>query len=60
MIIGEKRIIFEGKNVGKKDEGEYWRIIEENGVEVMLKEKKEMSEIKKEDEEGNLVRRNDI
>ncbi len=42
------------------DVGEYWRIIEEHGVEVMFTAPTALRAIKKEDADGHFVRRHDL
>ncbi|MEC6999772.1 AMP-binding protein [Brucella abortus] len=60
LLIGATSILFEGKPVGTPDAGEYWRIIEEHGVEVMFTAPTALRAIKKEDADGHFVRRHDL
>lgn len=60
LLHGATSILFEGKPIGTPDAGEYWRIIEDHGVEVMFTAPTALRAIKKDDADGNFVRRHDL
>ncbi|ROR34533.1 propionyl-CoA synthetase [Inmirania thermothiophila] len=60
LLHGNTTIVFEGKPVGTPDPGTFWRIIAEHGVRVMFTAPTAFRAIKKEDPEGEYIRRHDL
>jgi propionyl-CoA synthetase len=57
LLHGCTTIVFEGKPVGTPDPGTFWRIISEHDVSVLFTAPTAFRAIKKEDPEGNYIRR---
>jgi propionyl-CoA synthetase len=57
LLHGCTTVIYEGKPVGAPDAGEYWRMIEEHGVNVLFTAPTAFRAIKREDPQGNYYRR---
>jgi propionyl-CoA synthetase len=53
-------VMFEGKPVGTPDAGTFWRIIEQHKVNVMFTAPTAFRAIKKEDPDGELIRKYDL
>ncbi len=60
LLHGCTTIVFEGKPVGTPDAGVFWRVIEEHGVKVLFTAPTAFRAIKKEDPEGELIRKYDL
>ena len=60
LIAGATTVLFEGKPVGTPDAGEFWRVIEEYGVEALFTAPTGIRAIKKEDPDGTLVEGRDL
>lgn len=60
LLHGATSVIYEGKPVGTPDAGAFWRVIEEHNVVTMFTAPTAMRAIKKEDPNGNLVKKHDI
>ena len=60
LINRNTTIIFEGKPVGTPDAGTFWRVIEEHQVSVMFTAPTAIRAIKKEDPDGNFVKKYDL
>ncbi len=60
LLHGCTTVVFEGKPVGTPDAGVFWRIIEEHGVKVLFTAPTAFRAIKKEDPEGELIRKYDL
>ncbi|MGZ5273823.1 MAG: AMP-binding protein, partial [Kaistella sp.] len=60
LINRNTTIIFEGKPVGTPDAGTFWRVIQEHKVSVMFTAPTAIRAIKKEDPEGELVKKYDL
>ena len=60
LLQGATTIVFEGKPVGTPDPGTFWRIVAEYGVAALFTAPTAFRAIKKEDPEGNFIRRYDL
>ncbi|MFA7274595.1 MAG: AMP-binding protein [Crocinitomicaceae bacterium] len=60
LIQGCTTILFEGKPVRTPDAGAFWRVIEEHKVNTLFTAPTAIRAIKKEDPEGELLKKNDI
>ena len=60
LFNGNTTIVFEGKPVGTPDPGVFWRIISEHGVKVLFTAPTAFRAIKKEDPNGDHIRKHDI
>ncbi len=60
LIHGNTTIVFEGKPIGTPDAGAFWRVIAEHKVSVMFTAPTAFRAIRKEDPEGEHVRRHDL
>ncbi|MFC6268103.1 AMP-binding protein [Frigoriflavimonas asaccharolytica] len=60
LINRNTTIIFEGKPIGTPDAGTFWRVIEEHKVSVMFTAPTAIRAIKKEDPDGNFVKKYDL
>ncbi len=60
LIYGCTTIVFEGKPVRTPDPGTFWRVIDEYNVNVLFTAPTAIRAIKKEDPQGNQLRKYDI
>jgi propionyl-CoA synthetase len=60
LLQGATTIMFEGKPVGTPDPGTFWRIVAEYGVSALFTAPTAFRAIKKEDPEGNFIRKYDL
>jgi len=60
LLAGCTTILFEGKPVGTPDPGTFWRIIEEYQVRNLFTAPTALRAIKKEDPDGNFIRKYNI
>jgi len=60
LLIGATSILFEGKPVGTPDPGVYWRVIDEHNVKTMFTAPTAFRAIKKDDPNGDYVKRHDL
>ncbi len=60
LLQGATTIVFEGKPVGTPDPGTFWRVIAEYGVSALFTAPTAFRAIKKEDPEGNFIRKYDL
>ncbi|SFH86116.1 AMP-binding protein [Halpernia frigidisoli] len=60
LINRNTTVIFEGKPIGTLDAGTFWRVIEEHKVSVMFTAPTAIRAIKKEDPDGNFVKKYDL
>lgn len=60
LLQGCTTILFEGKPVGTPDAGTFWRIIEEHKVSTLFTAPTALRAIKKEDSNGNHLKKYDI
>jgi len=60
LLKGCTTIVYEGKPIGTPDAGAFWRVIAEHGVKVLFTAPTAFRAIKKEDPEGELLRRYDL
>ena len=60
LLNGNTTILFEGKPVGTPDPGEFWRVIAEHGVEVLFTAPTAIRAIKREDPQGQFVKKHDL
>jgi len=60
LFHGATAILFEGKPVGTPDAGVYWRIIEQHKVVALFTAPTAFRAIKKEDPDGDLVKKYDL
>jgi len=60
LLHGATAILFEGKPVGTPDAGTFWRVIAEHGVKALFTAPTAFRAIKKEDPDGNFIRKYDL
>ena len=60
LFKGCTSILYEGKPVGTPDPGAFWRVISEHGVNVMFTAPTAFRAIKREDPDGDFVRKYDL
>jgi propionyl-CoA synthetase len=60
LLHGCTTIMYEGKPVGTPDPGEFWRVIEEYGVRALFTAPTAIRAIKREDPEGEYLRKHDV
>jgi propionyl-CoA synthetase len=60
LIVGATTVLYEGKPVGTPDAGAFWRVVEEYAVQGLFTAPTAIRAIKKDDPEGELLRRHDI
>jgi len=60
LLYGCTSIVFEGKPVGTPDAGTFWRVISEHKVSVMFTAPTAFRAIKREDPQGEFVRKYDL
>ncbi len=60
LITGCTTILFEGKPVGTPDAGVFWRVISEHNVKVLFTAPTAFRAIKKEDPNGELLKKYDL
>jgi propionyl-CoA synthetase len=60
LFYGCTTIIYEGKSVGTPDAGAFWRVIEEHGVSILFCAPTAFRAIRKEDPEGQYIRKYDL
>ena len=60
LIHGNTTVLFEGKPVGTPDAAVYWRVIAEHDVKVLFTAPTAFRAIKREDPNGELIRREQI
>jgi propionyl-CoA synthetase len=60
LFYGCTTIIYEGKSVGTPDAGAFWRVIEEHGVSILFCAPTAFRAIRKEDPEGQHIRKYDL
>ncbi len=57
LFYGCTTILYEGKSVGTPDAGAFWRVIDQHGVSVLFCAPTAFRAIRKEDPEGNLIKK---
>ena len=60
LLNGNTTIMFEGKPVGTPDAGAFWRVISQHGVSVFFTAPTAFRAIKREDPNGELIRKYDL
>ena len=60
LFYGCTTILYEGKSVGTPDPGAFWRVIEEHGVSVLFCAPTAFRAIRKEDPDGECIRKYDL
>ena len=60
LLLGCTTIMYEGKPVGTPDAGAFWRVIAQHGVRVFFTAPTAFRAIKREDPDGQLIRRQDL
>jgi propionyl-CoA synthetase len=60
LLNGNTTVIFEGKPVGCPDAGAFWRVVEEHKVATLFTAPTAIRAIRKEDPEGEFVRKYDL
>ncbi|HEV2301433.1 MAG TPA: propionyl-CoA synthetase, partial [Stellaceae bacterium] len=60
LLYGCTSVMYEGKPVGTPDAGAFWRVIEEHKVRVFFTAPTAFRAIKRDDPEGELIRRRDL
>jgi propionyl-CoA synthetase len=60
LLVGATTIIFEGKPVGTPDPGAFWRVISEHKVKALFTAPTAIRAIKREDPNGEYLKKHDI
>jgi len=60
LLHGATSILYEGKPVGTPDAGAYWRVISQHGVKAMFTAPTAFRAIKKEDPNGDFLKKYDL
>jgi propionyl-CoA synthetase len=60
LLYGATTVLYEGKPVGTPDAGAFWRVVQEHDVKVLFTAPTAFRAIKKEDPNGNLLKKYDI
>src|ERR671916_1381609 len=60
LLHGATSILYEGKPVGTPDAGAFWRVVEQHRVNVLFTAPTAFRAIKKEDPDGNFIRKYDL
>ncbi|WP_255326023.1 AMP-binding protein [Sphingobium sp. 15-1] len=60
LLSGCATILYEGKPVGTPDAGAYWRLVEKHGVSILFTAPTALRAIKRDDFEGEWVRRSNL
>ncbi len=60
LLLGCTTVMYEGKPVGTPDAGAFWRVIGQHGVRVFFTAPTAFRAIKREDPDGQLIRRHDL
>ncbi len=60
LMTGCTTILYEGKSVGTPDPGAFWRVISQHGVKTLFTAPTAFRAIKKEDPQGEYVRKYDL
>jgi propionyl-CoA synthetase len=60
LLHGCTTVLFEGKPVGTPDAGVFWRVIEQHGVSTFFTAPTAFRAIKREDPDGELIRKYDL
>jgi propionyl-CoA synthetase len=60
LLAGCTTVMYEGKPVGTPDPGAFWRVISENNIKVLFTAPTAFRAIKKEDPEGEYLKKYDI
>ncbi len=60
LLKGATTIIYEGKPIGTPDAGAFWRVISEHGVKALFTAPTAFRAIKKEDPNGELLKKYDL
>ncbi len=60
LLLGCTTVLYEGKPVGTPDPGAFWRVVSQYGVKVLFTAPTAFRAIKKEDPNGDYVKRYDI
>jgi propionyl-CoA synthetase len=60
LFYGLTSILFEGKPVGTPDAGTFWRVIAQHGATAMFTAPTAFRAIKRDDPDGNLIRKYDL
>ncbi|MGE0006209.1 MAG: propionyl-CoA synthetase [Parvibaculaceae bacterium] len=60
LLQGAATILFEGKPVGTPDAGTFWRVASEHGVKALFTAPTAFRAIKKEDPDGDFIRKYDL
>ena len=60
LLYGCTSVLYEGKPVGTPDAGAYWRVIAGHGVDAMFTAPTAFRAIRRDDPDGNFIRRYDL
>ncbi|MYW71594.1 MULTISPECIES: propionyl-CoA synthetase [Pseudonocardia] len=60
LLAGATTVLYEGKPVGTPDAGQFWRVVQENGVKSVFTAPTAFRAIKKEDPEGTFLGQYDV
>jgi propionyl-CoA synthetase len=60
LLNGNATVIYEGKPIGTPDAGAFWRVVSEHKVAALFTAPTALRAIKRDDPQGNLIRRYDL
>ena len=60
LLNGNATVIYEGKPIGTPDAGAFWRVVSEHRVAALFTAPTALRAIKRDDPQGNLIRRYDL
>ncbi|MBN9759066.1 MULTISPECIES: propionyl-CoA synthetase [unclassified Pseudonocardia] len=60
LLAGATTVLYEGKPVGTPDAGQFWRVVQENGVKSVFTAPTAFRAIKKEDPKGEFLAQYDV
>jgi propionyl-CoA synthetase len=60
LFNGNTTVLYEGKPVGTPDAGAFWRVVSQHGVEVLFTARTAFRAIKREDPNGEFIRKYDL
>jgi propionyl-CoA synthetase len=60
LFVGATTVLYEGKPIGTPDAGAFWRVVADYGVHGLFAAPTAIRAIKREDPEGDLIRRYDL
>jgi propionyl-CoA synthetase len=60
LLLGCATVLYEGKPVGTPDAGAFWRVVEQHGVHVLFTAPTAFRALRREDPDGELIRKHRI